>query len=369
MANQYPGPPTPQTPFYKAFIRFGNNLLIPALPGMRLTCPKNWAIPPIIGNYWQLNYVEGFRQPTVDVNLVIRDVPSSAPNGLEATSPLFWSYALCRYDTDNSHDTPYIAGGITFWNGRSGFTMYGAKLDSFTLSTAKNEDLTLSCRFIGSNYDYYIQETGAQALSPISSYNPLPYVVEWGEYPPLRFQSCNWANGIVSPQGGSSNLADVVWRYGLSYSNNHHPNMALDGTSFPAAANAGMLTCGLDLTVQADDLEPDFFAFYQGGGGDWYNGYNQAPFGSGLPVNEPAETLLISGSVSGGIGVNGMMFNFPRMIDNTVDNLAVEVPVSMRQHSFTCLGQNSTTGPPIQATIRGSVINATNNPVSSLHEY
>lgn len=279
---------TQQTQFYKAGLKIGA-VTYPALPGMRISVPKNFAVPPIIGNYWQLNYVEGMRQPMVECNLVARDVA-----GEVASAALFDLFHTRTADV--AHDTVPIPGGISFWDGTSGWLLNGAKADSYTISASKGEDIAISMRFVGTT----IAALGA-AINP-----------GWSSNPPLRFQNLVFGN----------QLADIPWMFSLSFSNNHHPDMSLNGSVFPAACNAGMMTAGLNVRVQAQDVVPN--------GGPT----SIAIIGHGTSQDTPN-------------GATYLTFTLPNIALSTPDDKQVEVPRVMRAYQYICLGGDSQATPPL----------------------
>ena len=269
---------TPQTPFYKGILLIGS-LQIPCYPNPSFTCPRNVDAPPIIGNYWQFNYADGLQQPYVDINIAVRDKTG------EALSAAFLSLFHTR-SSDVAHDTGVISGGIKFWDGRSGFTMAGAKADSYTIHVAKPELIQMTARFCG---------TLPTALGSAPSFSA------WDNSKMLR--------------GTKAQVADMnVWSVDLSYSNNHNPDMSLDLTNGPAACNAGMMTAGLSTSVQAADTV--------------------------LADSEPIEITIV-----GTAGAITFTVNNP--VDNARDNRMINAPRVMRPHQYVSLGGDGQTTPPI----------------------
>jgi hypothetical protein len=263
---------TANTPFYQACIIIGG-VHIPCRPGAVLTAPDNWQVPPIIGNAYQWNYGVGLISPMVDVELVIRDITS------EALSTAFLNYFTGR-TSDVSNDTNELTSDIVFWDGRSGFTLGGAKAESFTISCSKGDDIRMAVRFVGTS---------------ISSVGTSPTLDSWTIAPVLRFKAVTL--------GGA--LANIAWAFSLSFSNNHTPNLALDGTQYPTAQNAGIPTASLDLTLQAADTPP----------------------ATGTPI-----VITIAGSVlTRVITIENPLFG-------TENNRSVQAPRVMRQFSAICLG-------------------------------
>lgn len=276
-----------QTVWYKSQIKIGATA-IPCYPNARLTCPMNWAIPAIIGNYWQYSYGVGLRQPAVDVTFAVRDKTG------EALSSTLLGMFFTR-SADGAHDTTAVSGGIQFWNGRSGFTLGGAKAESFTMGCSKGDEIRFSARFVGTS------------ITPLGA---APGVTAWDSSRILRFKAVNF--------GGS--LANIVWSFNLSFSNNHTPDLSLNGSEFPADQNAGMQTAGFVISAQESD-SATIEALDSSG-----------PF---------SQTIVITGT--GGnltLTLNGLLNQTPNERD-------VRVPRIMRDYSFACLGGSGQTTPPI----------------------
>jgi hypothetical protein len=203
---------------------------------------------------------------------------------------------------DVAHDTPEIPGGITFFDGRRAITLNGAKADSFVLSCAKGENISLRARFCGA---------GLSKVTTTSGSYP-----GWSSKPLLRFKAVRF-NGI---------LQDKVWRFTLSYTNNHNPDLALDGTNFPMAQNAGFMQCGFSFMVQASDADA----------------INTGLFN--MDTNNPGGTIQFT--LTGGT-YPGMTVTLPNVVTDSDDNGALTMPRVMRNYDCTCLGASSQLDPPI----------------------
>ena len=277
---------TAQTQFFKSIILIGGNPY-PCQPTCSLTVPKNFIVPMIIGNNWQFNYAEGLQQPVVDVNLVVRDVAG------EVLGSTFLNYFLTR-TSDAAFDTSAIASGLDFWDGRTGFNMAGVKADSFSISGSKGQPIQMTARFCGTS---------------ISALGSAPTFTSWNNKNLLTFKHVNFAGA----------LADIVWQFGISYANNHTPDLSLNGTNYAAAQNAGVPTAGLNIMVQAADSAPN-----------------------NNPV--PVSLTAIQASIVGANVTRNLILN--NAIDNTENNRAVGAGRVMRPHSYQCLGADgNTTGP------------------------
>ena len=279
-----------QTPFFNAAVIIGNGMPIPAQPGARLSNPLNYAAPPIIGNTYQWNYGPGVRQPSVDINLICRDIADTDNSGTGLGEAFGSSllYSFFSRTTDGAFDTYAVGtesaptGTVTYWDGVSGFTLTGAKAESFTLSCSKGDDLIMSCRFVF---------TGATTLGAA------PTLPTWSSAPLLKFNSLSFASA----------LANLPWSFSLSYANNHTPNMALNGSVYPVAWNAGIPTAGFNMKVQAVDT---------------------------VPVNGTPIEITITGAASG----KSRNFTINNPLNNTPDDRNITAPRVFRDHTYLCLG-------------------------------
>lgn len=287
------------TQFYKGIVLIGG-AQYPALPTAAFACPKNFIIPPTIGNYWQWNFAEGFQQPSVDLVLMCRDKGATGAFA-EVLSTTFLNYWFTR-SSDAAHDTTQISGGVKFWNGRSGFTLGGAKAESFSLSASKGQVLQFTARFL---------------FNSITTLGSAPSFTAWDNSAPLTGKNVT----LTDSTGGGSLLANSVWNVGLSFANNSTPDMAMDGTNLPADNNAGMQTAGLNLQVQAATTT--------------------------VPDNNPA----VSTPVTIGIVITGANGTRTFTLNNPINQTALnhEIPTGrvMRQHSYVCLGGDGQTTAPI----------------------
>jgi len=299
--------PTPPIQFYKAAILIGGTAY-PALPNTCvLTCPRNFAIPPIIGNFWAYNYADGLRQPVVSVQLVVRDGIGSG----DVLSSTFLNYFMLRSQNDLAHDVFPISGGITFVDqgpnaggvSGNGFVLGGSgicKANSFSLMASKGDDLIFNCTFAGTSLD-----TIGNVTMP-----------GFDERPPLRFNNVNFLQ---------NNLAGKVYRVAVGYTNNLTPNLALDGTNFPADVNAGMMQASLSLTMQGGDSPPVD-----------ETQVDMVIYGAGRPSGVAAH------GNSGNSGSALRTFTLPNVINQTRDERRITSPRIMRSYDFACLGAGAT---------------------------
>jgi hypothetical protein len=303
----------PQSIFYKSVVLI-NGTAYSILPnGTRISAPKNYSIPPIIGNYWQFNFGAGLRQAVVDVAFV----PLDSTTGV--ISDTFLNYALTRTN-DTSHDTSVI-GPIAFWNGRDGFTLTNAKMESFSISSSKGQPISFSARFVGGQ----LLPIGAYS-SPFTTWDSSTYTttqMQQSRLPILQFMSVNFLGG----------LANVVWSFNLTFSNNHTPNIPLDGSEWPIAQNAGMQTVAFNCMVQAATLKAVDI--------NYNSSYGTVPDNSpatGAPDNTvPGSLTTIQFTITGAT-MGAVTFTLNNPVDQTPDEHDVQAPRLMRSHQYSCLG-------------------------------
>lgn len=286
----------PQTQFYKSLLVIGTRVY-PALPGCRMSMPLNYDVPPIIGNYWQWNYGPGLVSPTVEVQLVMRDTAN------ECFDLSFFQMFLTR-SNDAAHDTAVISGGITFWNGRRGFTLNGAKADSFSIGSGANQSVTLSCRFVGTS------------LTPVST---APAFTGFSNATELRFPNVSFAEPF----------ANAVWNFNMSFANNHNPDLSMNGTAFATAMNAGMQTAGFSCLMQA------------------YHTPATLGIANGT-YPAPATPTPIAVSITCTTGTR--VFTLANPIINNPNDLMAQAPRNMNEYSFICLGADGIVNGPLAVT-------------------
>ena len=302
-----------QVQFYRGVVIIAGNVY-PMLPGARLTCPKNYSVPPLLGNRWQLNFMEGARQPTIDCSFEILDTTT----GVMGTT--FLNYFLTRTN-DYADDTTNI-GDIVFYNGYTRITMKNCKADSFSIGSSKGDDLRFNARFCGSSIDIS-SNAGLSGVSP--SYSA------FGRPPILRFQSVTFSNGP---------FPNNVWNFNLSYSNNHTPNNALNGTSFPVEMNAGMQSVAFSAMVQANNQFVD-------NGIDWLGpgNYGNIETVDQLGVGSFSAIQPITFVIQGLNITRTITLNNP--VDNSPDERSVSMPRVLTSHSYICLGLDNVNTPPM----------------------
>jgi len=278
-----------QAQFYTSYLSFGG-LMIPIYPGARLSAPRNYVAPPLVGNFWILNEGDGFTNPSVDVQVAVRDVAQEALGltGVIGVGSKFLDYALIR-SADSANDTAILPGGVVFYNGVRALLLENAKFDSFSLSASKGGDITMRARFCGTD-----------VISTTT-----PSLVPWSTARLLRYNKVTFAGA----------LAGIVWSVDAGFSNSHSPDMSMNGTTGPAAQNAGMLGATLQLTGQAAD---------------------DATMGG---ISTAAFTIAGSNVTR--------TFTFGNVHDQTPDDLSISIPRNMREHSYLCKGVDGSTSGPL----------------------
>lgn len=283
---------TLQTQWYRSGIKFGTLGILPCYPNATLDCPDNYDVPPILGNAWQVNYGPGLKQPYITVQLAIRDY---ADGVLNSSSGLLY-YLLARDSSDVASDNSFSLGTVEFWDGRSRALMTSAKLDALTLSCTKGGPISCTARLCGNGLLFDTTNPG---------------VAGWNAAKILRFPAITF-NG---------NLANKVWQFNLSYTNNHNPDLTLDGTEFPYTCDAGMRIAGFSVVVQAAD------------------GLLNSQLG---PVaHEDSASFNIAGTG------RSLTLGLSRLINNTPKNRVVSVPRNMRAYQYISLGTDGVTAPPL----------------------
>ncbi len=291
---------TPQTLGYKTAIIF-NGVPLPCMAGAALHMPRNIALPQPIGNYAALNWTEGFQMPTLDVQFLLRDQSG------EVLNSSFLGYALNRLG-DVSHDTT-VLGNITYSDGRTVFTLYNCKFDSFVMSATKGAQIMFAARFVGNGLDNF---SGTVSQTPFNAAVPL-----FG-------QRINFGNLLVNK----------VYAFNLSYTNNHNPDFALNGSVFPNGINAGGVACGMSVTAQVADV-PNF----------------------------PADNGSIFYTILGPSGATAV-FTLPNVVNNTPFDRMHSMGREMLTYNYNCLmglysgaaavaSPNGETGWPLNCVVSG----------------
>lgn len=318
---------TPQTPFYKGIILIAG-VPYPVYPGAQLLCPRNYVAPPIIGNFWRLNYSQNVRTPTIELSMVVRDKAS------EALGATFLGYAFAR-SGDTANDTLIIGAGdgtindgLIFFNGRIGFQLICAKLDSFQMSSSKGDDLRFVCRFVGTELRPLTGTAagevsqGIMTASGISNANVIAASAQWTNVPLMRFQHATWTYGVIGTETAINNFS----RWSISFSNQHTPDPSLNGTVWASAQNAGERMASMSALVQAADTYVDNDGVF-------------APYGGGLPLQM---NLRYTGPKSGSTAV----LTVPNAMNSSADNLGITQPRVMQPVDYFCIGKDGqTTGP------------------------
>ena len=236
---------------------------------------RNIDVTAMIGTGYPYLYSEGVQTPTFTCSLVGRNFKQNTATGHPFT-PEFLAYFFARnatqvgtplYNTAPVWETytigpdapstlstltltdilaindPALKPGIMFSDGETVTCIWGVKGESIRISTAKGQDLMVDCTFVGTAAKQYRVNgsgvTNAQLQAIANTVNECGMA-------PLRFQNVTFVDAWM----------DKVFGINVSWSNNHTPNMGLNGSLFPVAQNAGMPNAGLSLTLQALDAIP-----------------------------------------------------------------------------------------------------------------
>lgn len=303
-----------QTQFYKALVRLATTgattyQSLPALPNTAVIIPKNYYIPPIIGNYWAYNYAEGLQVPMAEVQIVPRHLTTEAlaynAAGQSSTPDTLLEYLYCR-SNDVYHDTS-AATAFEYWDGHGYIKIDNPKVDMITLSCAKGEPLRMVARLVGSTF----------TVSGATPANLTTY--KFDASAPIMFKDITFGGG----------LADKVHAFTLTYMNNHVPNPGLNGSNAPCANNAGMQTVTFDFVTKAADVSSGVY-LTSGGNGD------------GTSV-----------AFSVVVGAATLTFTMGNVINNTQNVRRVTAPHILREHSLIALGSgvDGQASPPLAITV------------------
>ena len=293
-----------QRQFYKGIVSYGALGVLPTLPGVSLNVNENYAIPPIIGNYWQWNFGQGFINPTLETSFVFRDVSTElmTPSSTGTTPANFFDYAHMR-SNDGAHDVASI-GNITIQPSGTGdaLVLMNAKIASYQMSCSKGGEIVIRASFVG---------TGVTTLGTALTF------AGWSNANILRFKNVSFA----------SPLDNQVWEWGYNFSNNMTPCMALNGSEFPADQNAGMQTASMNISTQiATTNRPD-------------NGTFPVP-GTLAPI-----VVIIAGTTK------TLTATFPNPINNTKRNRQIASGRVMQASQYTLLGGDGISSSPANIVI------------------
>jgi hypothetical protein len=210
----------------------------------------------------------------------------------EALSLTFLNYWQTR-SNDTAFNTSYIPGGITFYDGVDAWLVQNAKAESFTLQTSKGELISMTVRFVATNM------TVTTAPAPISM----------DDSDLLNYANCDFPTPSV--------YEGEVWTFSTSFTNNHRPKLALDGTRFPNAQNAGSPAAGANIRVQGN--------------------FGIPPDGVAMPFTIVGQNVT-------------RVFTITNPFCQNPDDRAIEAPEIMRNYSFLCTGADARTTAPMVIT-------------------
>jgi hypothetical protein len=221
--------------FYKSQLKVGSNLFPVPPGGGTLNWPKNHSIPMIAGNYWQINYIEGYQVPSIDATFALLD---ANVDKCPITPTLLNSHFITR-SNDYSHDTSAIVNGIEFFDGYSGYAFTGAKANSFSLSGSKGDDVRFNASYL-----LFGDEPTVSTSVPDGTYPPF-----LGS--PIRFQALSFKK--------NGSFMDGVLSFNISFSNNLTDDRSMVGegpqSNLPVDANAGVQTCSAMFSFQANSTQ------------------------------------------------------------------------------------------------------------------
>lgn len=284
-----------QVQYFKGITNFGVLGILPIMPGISLKIPENYAIPPIIGNYCQLNFGQGFISPSLECDFVFRDVANElmTPSGsLGSPSGLFDFLQLrtndAAYDCLSIGDITIQPSGLS-----DGFVLQSAKLGAVSISCSKGGEIQIHASFMGA------------AVIPQTT---LLTFTGWSTANIMRFKNVNFA----------APADNQIWEFGLSYSNDLSPDMSLNNSEFPANQLGGLPTASFNASMQINSRlnVPD-------------NGTFPAP------ANPAALSFQIVGTY------RTLTFNAPNPINNVKRNRTISAPRVMQPYNAILLGSSS----------------------------
>jgi|GEM_PF-6311474 hypothetical protein len=190
--------------------------------------PLNIQVPMPVGNTWGTSHAEGLQTTRFIANVLVRR------KSTEVLALSFWNQFQSRTWSSGFDDTSNVA--IVASNSRKSFTLSNAKFESFVLTCAIGAAVGLSIAFVAPGKP-------AEANVTPAAYEP------FDAFAPLMFND-------VSMGGVSGNW----YRASLRGANNHLVNAPFNGTKTAAAWDAGVMTAGLDLTVDTRSIGSEAFA-------------------------------------------------------------------------------------------------------------
>jgi len=302
---------------------------------------RNIDVTGMIGTGFPYLFAEGIQTPTITMSIVGRDkavgnpfsdafldyfltrYPIGTDNATLGTTavgaisaPVWETPIIGTYQTDNTISgyttcaTAMAGASIAFSDGESVICIYNAKAESLRIGTAKGQDINVEATFVGTRYRVFRWGTAvgpntattADLQSFLQTANDCSSV--------LRFNSWTFT-------GPSAAFADKVFGINVSYSNNHTPNMGLDGKLTPIYQNAGMPNAGISLTLQALDAIP---------GDIGQPGVYAGPY----PMQ-----FTISGASAAAV------FTAPSIVAYNPFDRSAPMGRVLRNYSYTCLGSCS----------------------------
>ena len=227
--------------YYKSQVLVGGNKYPVPPGGGSLAWPRNIVAPAVAGNYFVLNSIEGLQSPILDMTVALLDASTT-------TNPLVSSNLNALFLTrsnDYQNDLSPISGGVTFFDGFSGWVFPNAKANSFSISGSKGSDISFSQN---------IWVFGSVPSAPINVAPDTYYAPFLGS--PVRFQS------IRLSRNGNCALMNGCYSFSVTASANLNSDAGMLGCGnasfpyqsvFPIDVNATMPSVSASFVFQADN--------------------------------------------------------------------------------------------------------------------
>ena len=212
------------TQAYRGAVSMGSApLRMPALPGSRLSMPKNYQLPPVAHNMaFQYLYAEGLQVPSVDLDTCVNS------NWFTAANLKAW------FITRTLDDLAIVAGssdyGMELMDGATRYKMKNAKGNSLILGSSPGSLIQCRMNFMGTDL-----ATGSATT----------YLVITDE--PVMYDKVAFSGGITG---------DDVAGWQLMLTNNCIPHPGHPGSVHPSEINAQQFIGTLRLTLHAAAAVP-----------------------------------------------------------------------------------------------------------------
>lgn len=252
-----------------------------------IDAPRNLAAPLPVGNTWGTNFAEGLQSSRLVAQIDVRE------KATEVLATAFWAHWLTRSWSGGFDDTAAVT--LIASDSAQAATLANAKAEAFVLTARPGQQVGLQVVFLAPGKPSLGDHTATSYASTVDS------------SPPLMFDKVS--------VGGLDN--GPVYGLELSYANNHRPNKPLDGTKVVASWDAGVITCGLSLTMAAFRAAA-------------------VPFADG-----DALTIELAGAATRVLTLESVIPNDPNNRGANLDQV---------YRTWNCLVQGGTTNPPLRVT-------------------